>query len=72
LLVFVEVKARNNLNEAMGSLQTRQKRRIEAAETCLAVYGREGFCDIRFDAILVAPSKLPRHIPAAFLDELKV
>jgi hypothetical protein len=23
-------------------------------------------CDIRFDAILVAPGKIPRHIPAAF------
>lgn len=64
--VFVEVKARNNLNEAIESLQTRQKRRIEAAETWLAVYGSEGFREIRFDAILVAPSKLPRHIPAAF------
>jgi putative endonuclease len=67
LLVFVEVKARNNLDEAAESLQPRQQRRIAAAaEAWLAVHGSEGFNDIRFDAILVAPGKLPRHIPAAF------
>jgi putative endonuclease len=65
--VFVEVKARNNLDEAAESLQARQQRRIAAAaEAWLAVHGSEGFRDIRFDAILVAPGKLPRHIPAAF------
>lgn len=67
LLVFVEVKARNNLDEAAESLQARQQRRIAAAaEAWLAVHGSDGFRDIRFDAILVAPGKLPRHIPAAF------
>jgi putative endonuclease len=67
LLVFVEVKARSNLDEAAESLQARQQRRIAAAaEAWLAVHGSEGFHDIRFDAILVAPGKLPRHIPAAF------
>jgi putative endonuclease len=67
MLVFVEVKARNSLDAAAESLQARQQRRIAAAaETWLAVHGSEGFRDIRFDAILVAPGKLPRHIPAAF------
>jgi putative endonuclease len=67
LLVFVEVKARNSLDEAAESLQARQQRRIAAAaEAWLAVNGASGFRDIRFDAILVAPGKLPRHIPAAF------
>jgi putative endonuclease len=67
LLVFVEVKARNNLDEAAESLQARQQRRIAAAaEAWLAAHGSDGFQDIRFDAILVAPGKLPRHIPAAF------
>jgi putative endonuclease len=67
LLVFVEVKARNNLDEAAESLSPRQQRRIAAAaEAWLAVNGSDGFRDIRFDAILVAPGKLPRHIQGAF------
>ena len=67
LLVFVEVKARNNLDEAAESLQTRQQRRIAAAaEVWLATYPDDAIHDFRFDAILVAPGKMPRHIPAAF------
>ena len=67
LLVFVEVKARNDLDEAAESLSPRQQRRIAAAaEAWLATNGSESFRDIRFDAILVAPGKLPRHIPGAF------
>lgn len=67
LLVFVEVKARNNLDEAAEALQARQQRRIAAAaEVWLATYPDDAIRDCRFDAILVAPGKLPRHIPAAF------
>jgi putative endonuclease len=67
LLVFAEVKARNDLDEAAESINARQQRRIAAAaEAWLAAYGSEGWRDIRFDAILVAPGKMPRHIPAAF------
>jgi putative endonuclease len=32
----------------------------------LAANPDEMIRDIRFDAILVAPGKIPRHIPAAF------
>ncbi|HZT27778.1 MAG TPA: YraN family protein [Pseudolabrys sp.] len=67
LLVFVEVKARGTLDEAAESLNTRQQRRIAAAaEVWLAAHPDATVRDIRFDAILVAPGKLPRHIPAAF------
>jgi putative endonuclease len=67
LLVFVEVKARASLDEAAESLSLRQQRRIAAAaEVWLAAYPDAAIRDIRFDAILVAPGKLPRHIPAAF------
>jgi putative endonuclease len=67
LLIFVEVKARNNLDEAAESLQARQQRRIAAAaEVWLAAYPDNAVRDFRFDAILVAPGKMPRHIPAAF------
>ncbi len=67
LLVFVEVKARTDLDAAAESLQPRQRRRIAAAaEAWLATYSPKNVMDMRFDAILVAPGKLPRHIPAAF------
>ena len=67
LLVFAEVKARNSLDEAAESVNVRQQRRIAAAaEAWLAVNPDDSVRDIRFDAILVAPGKLPRHIPAAF------
>jgi putative endonuclease len=45
----------------------RQQRRIaQAAEVWLAANPKTAFTDARFDAVLVAPGKLPRHIPAAF------
>jgi len=67
LLVFVEVKARAGLDEAAWSVTSRQQQRIAAAaEAWLAIHGDADFRDIRFDVILVAPGKLPRHITGAF------
>ena len=67
LLVFAEVKARASLAEAAESVNERQRRRIAAAaEVWLAANPDKTIFDIRFDAILVAPGKIPRHIPAAF------
>ena len=67
LLVFVEVKARPDFDTAAESVTPRQRQRIAAAaEAWLDKYGSDGFQDIRFDAILVAPGKLPRHIQGAF------
>jgi putative endonuclease len=67
LLVFVEVKARADLDEAAEAVTPRQRARIAAAaEAWLAVYGEAGFRDIRFGAILIAPGELPRHIQGAF------
>jgi putative endonuclease len=67
LLVFVEVKARADLDDAAESITERQKQRIAAAaEIWLAANPNPAIHDIRFDAILVAPGKLPRHITAAF------
>src|SRR6476620_9144997 len=64
LLIFVEVKARANFDQAAESVTPRQRQRIAAAaEVWLATNGADGFRDIRFDAILVAPGKIPRHIP---------
>ncbi len=67
LLVFVEVKARDNLDAAAESVTPQQKRRIcAAAEAWLAANPDDTVRDMRFDAMLVAPGRLPLHIPGAF------
>lgn len=68
ILLFVEVKARASLDEAAEAVTPRQQHRIvAAAEAWLATYPPDSrITDIRFDAILVAPGKMPRHIPGAF------
>ena len=67
LLVFVEVKARTTLEDAAESVNQRQRRRIAAAaEVWLAANPDTTITDCRFDAILVAPGTIPRHIPGAF------
>jgi len=66
-LIFVEVKARATLERAAEAVTERQKQRIAAAaEIWLANNPNDTIRDIRFDAILVALGKLPRHIQAAF------
>jgi putative endonuclease len=66
-IVFVEVKARATLEIAVESVTERQRRRIVgAAEIWLAKNPQVKFQDLRFDAILIAPGKIPRHIPGAF------
>jgi putative endonuclease len=67
LLVFVEVKARDKFDDAAWSVTDRQRARIAAAaEAWLARRGDHDFQDMRFDAVLVVPGHIPRHIPAAF------
>jgi putative endonuclease len=70
LLIFVEVKARARLDDAAWSVTERQKRRIaSAASAWLADHPDDATCDMRFDAVLVAPRSLPRHITGAFETE---
>ena len=67
LLVFVEVKARDKLDDAARSVTERQRSRIiAAAEAWLAANPDPGIQDIRFDAMLVAPGRVPRHVQGAF------
>jgi putative endonuclease len=67
LLVFVEVKAREHLDDAAWSVTERQRYRIvAAAEAWLAQHPDDSIRDIRLDVMLVAPGRIPRHIPAAF------
>jgi putative endonuclease len=66
-LVFVEVKARGDLDAAAEAVTEQSKRRIvNAAELWLAHRPDDAHLDIRFDVILVAPGKMPRHIVNAF------
>jgi putative endonuclease len=66
-IIFVEVKARATLDTAAWSVTGRQRARIvAAAEIWLANNPKAQFTDLRFDAILIAPRKLPRHIVGAF------
>ena len=48
------------------SLNDSSRRIVAAAEAWLARYPDDSVRDIRFDAMLVAPRRVPRHIPAAF------
>jgi putative endonuclease len=67
LIVFVEVKARGSLDAAAEAVLPRQRRRITAAaEAWLATHPEHTSHDLRFDAVLIAPKRLPRHIEAAF------
>jgi putative endonuclease len=67
VLVFAEVKARDRLDDAAWSVVPRQQRRVAAAAGAwLVEHPDDVQCDIRFDAVLVAPGRMPRHIEAAF------
>lgn len=66
-LVFVEVKARDNFDDAAEAVTERTRQRIvAAAEMWLAHRPRDAQCTIRFDVILMAPGKMPRHVMNAF------
>ena len=66
-LVFVEVKARHTLDDAAEAVTGRNRQRIvAAAEYWLSQKPDDVMREMRFDVVLVAPGKMPRHIPAAF------
>ena len=66
-LVFVEVKARERLDDAAEAIGKRQQSRIiAAAEFWLAGHPQDASGDIRFDVVLVAPGRMPVHLPGAF------
>jgi len=66
-LVFVEVKARERIDDAAEAVTERGRRRIvAAAELWLAQHPDDAGRNISFDVMLVAPGKMPRHIANAF------
>lgn len=69
-LVFVEVKARADLDQAAHAITAGQRRTIErAAEAFLAGHPGLGGLDVRFDAMLVRPWRAPCHIADAWRPE---
>src|SRR6185312_1379467 len=67
LVAFVEVKARASLDDAAFAVTPRQQARINnAAQDWLVAHPEYAEFELRFDAILIAPRRLPRHLLAAF------
>ncbi len=67
LIAFVEVKARADLDEAAYAVTPRQTARIiNAAQAWLVAHPEHAELELRFDAMLIAPRHLPRHVIAAF------
>jgi putative endonuclease len=67
LLAFIEVKARATLDDAAYAVTPRQQQRIiEAAQAWLMAHPEHASFELRFDAMLIAPRRLPRHLLAAF------
>jgi putative endonuclease len=67
LVAFVEVKARASLDDAAYAVTPRQQARIiDAAQAWLVAHPEHAEFDLRFDAVLIAPRRLPRHLLAAF------
>ena len=67
VLAFVEVKSRANLDEAAAAIRPSQRARIaRAAQAFLQRHPELAALSPRFDAILVAPGRWPRHIENAW------
>ena len=63
MLVFIEVKARQDLERAAQSIGEQQRGRIErAAELFLQRHPNLAQHRVRFDVMLIAPRRIPRHI----------
>jgi putative endonuclease len=67
LVAFIEVKARASIDEAAYAVTPRQRMRIvAAAQAWLVAHPEHADFELRFDAMLIAPRRLPRHLLAAF------
>lgn len=67
VMAFVEVKARPDWGRALEAIGAAQRRRIgRGAAAFLARRPDLADCTLRFDAVLVVPGRLPRHLPDAW------
>jgi len=66
-LAIVEVKQRPTLAAAAEAIRPQQRQRIARAAAAYLIRNPAGrSSDVRFDALLMAPWRLPRHIEAAW------
>jgi putative endonuclease len=70
VLAVIEVKTRRDLASAAAAVLPRQRRRIARAASAFLL-GRPDLAVLapRFDVMLLAPRRLPRHLPDAWRDE---
>lgn len=67
VVAVIEVKSRRNAESAAEALGFRQRRRIaRATEAFLATRPDLAMRALRFDVMLVAGLRLPRHLPGAW------
>jgi putative endonuclease len=68
ILAVIEVKSRPDFAAGAAALQPRQRRRIaRAAEAYLLMRPDLAALALRFDVMVVAPRRLPRHLQGAWL-----
>lgn len=66
-VAFVEVKTRDDLEQAKDAVTARQRQRIlRAAEVYLQRHPSLGKLEFRFDVILIARRRWPKHIADAW------
>lgn len=67
VLAFIEVKARPDLDQAAAAISPAQQQRlVRGAEAYLARHPQFAGLEPRFDAMLVAPGRWPRHLMDAW------
>lgn len=70
-IAFVEVKRRASLDLAATSIDGAKRRRMSRAARAFVSRQRVGTAlTYRADALFLAPWRLPRHVPAAFVLDL--
>ena len=68
VVAAIEVKARDSLAAAGEAIAPRQRRRVARAfEQFLAAHPQHRDLTLRFDVMLVAKGRLPRHVSNAWL-----
>ncbi len=66
-LAFIEVKRRDRERDAAEAITPAKRRRILiAARAWLAAHPEDAARALRFDAMLMTPGRLPRHLPGAW------
>ena len=70
-IAFVEVKARDVMDDALGAIGAQKRQRFSrAARAWVTRNGWAATKVLRADAVFVAPGRWPRHLPAAFEMEM--